>query len=251
MTFNENDHPRNGDGTFADKNKNDKPGALPETPTEDFIHESYADGKARMEKLDKQLLEKAYDEHDQRVLGPGAGCYRVEAGTYLSAGEFEKLSEMDQNRYKVWGNDWLTDDEGEEAWNDPQRMDELAAESCDDGDAEVYFTEPQMDYADDFEFQPALEDDDAYAFSEGVSEAIVGHPYVEMEDAGDNRGRFKSPTHPDRGAVFAKDGTGWKVTYEGPDAPEPQSFQPESSIYPKRYDNTVQAAKAAVAWVDD
>ena len=103
-----------------------------------------------MQELDQRLIDIANKEYEERKFGPDDEAYRVESGMYVSKEEFEKLPELDRNRYIAWGNDCM--DDNEDAWNDPQRMEELARESAEDDDAEVYLTEPELTYTDDMDY---------------------------------------------------------------------------------------------------
>lgn len=150
---------RNRDGTYADEGKTS---SMPsgdilerfeqrqQTNTGDAPVETYEAGVKRMQELDQRLIDIANKEYEERKFGPDDEAYRVESGMYVSKEEFEKLPELDRNRYIAWGNDCM--DDNEDAWNDPQRMEELARESAEDDDAEVYLTEPELTYTDDMDY---------------------------------------------------------------------------------------------------
>lgn len=126
---------RNRDGTYADEGKTSS------MPTGDVLErfeqnqqsntggapvETYETGVKRMQELDQKLIDIANREYSERKFGPDDEGYRVESGLYVSREEFEKLPELDRDRYIAWGNDYM--DGNEDAWNDPQQMSELASE---------------------------------------------------------------------------------------------------------------------------
>lgn len=163
---------RNRDGTYADEGKTS---SMPsgdilerfeqrqQTNTGDAPVETYEAGVKRMQELDQRLIDIANKEYEERKFGPDDEAYRVESGMYVSKEEFEKLPELDRNRYIAWGNDCM--DDNEDAWNDPQRMEELARESAEDDDAEVYLTEPELTYTDDMD----------YSFGEYLESRVATH----------------------------------------------------------------------------
>lgn len=182
---------RNRDGTYADEGKTS---SMPsgdilerfeqrqQTNTGDAPVETYEAGVKRMQELDQRLIDIANKEYEERKFGPDDEAYRVESGMYVSKEEFEKLPELDRNRYIAWGNDCM--DDNEDAWNDPQRMEELARESAEDDDAEVYLTEPELAYTDDmdYSFGEYLESKgcNPQSAEEGANMALQGHPNLEV-----------------------------------------------------------------------
>ena len=117
---------RNRDGTYADGGKTSS------MPTGDVLErfeqnqqsntggapvETYETGVKRMQELDQKLIDIANREYSERKFGPDDEGYRVESGLYVSREEFEKLPELDRDRYIAWGNDYM--DGNEDAWNDP------------------------------------------------------------------------------------------------------------------------------------
>ena len=135
-----------------------------------------------MQELDQKLIDIANREYSERKFGPDDEGYRVESGLYVSREEFEKLPELDRDRYIAWGNDYM--DGNEDAWNDPQQMSELASEAAEDGDAEVYLTNPELTYTDDmdYSFGEYLESKgcDPQSAEEGANMALQGHPDLEL-----------------------------------------------------------------------
>ena len=170
-----------------------------------------------MQELDQKLIDIANREYSERKFGPDDEGYRVESGLYVSREEFEKLPELDRDRYIAWGNDYM--DGNEDAWNDPQQMSELASEAAEDGDAEVYLTNPELTYTDDmdYSFGEYLESKgcDPQSAEEGANMALQGHPDLELTgntypqvwptDADNNHRRAK---------LFYLGGSkGWRVTF--------------------------------------
>lgn len=217
---------RNRDGTYADEGKTSS------MPTGDVLErfeqnqqsntggapvETYETGVKRMQELDQKLIDIANREYSERKFGPDDEGYRVESGLYVSREEFEKLPELDRDRYIAWGNDYM--DGNEDAWNDPQQMSELASEAAEDGDAEVYLTNPELTYTDDmdYSFGEYLESKgcDPQSAEEGANMALQGHPDLELTgntypqvwptDADNNHRRAK---------LFYLGGSkGWRVTF--------------------------------------
>lgn len=116
---------RNSDGTYANEGKSSG------MPTGDILNrfaqhsqpntggapvETYEQGEKRMQELDQKLIDIARKEYEERKFGPDDEGYRVESGLYVSREEFEKLPELDRNRYIAWGNDCV--DGNEDAWNE-------------------------------------------------------------------------------------------------------------------------------------
>lgn len=179
--------------------------------------ETYEQGEKRMRELDQKLIDIARKEYEERKFGPDDEGYRVESGLYVSREEFEKLPELDRNRYIAWGNDCM--DGNEEDWNDPEQMAELANESTDDDDAEVYLTNPELTYTDDmdYSFGEYLQSKgcNPQSAEEGANLALQGHPDLEVTgdtypqvwptDISNNNRRAK---------LFYLGGSkGWRVTF--------------------------------------
>ena len=123
---------RNRDGTYADEGKTSS------MPTGDVLErfeqnqqsntggapvETYETGVKRMQELDQKLIDIANREYSERKFGPDDEGYRVESGLYVSREEFEKLPELDRDRYIAWGNDYM--DGNEDAWNDRSKCPNL------------------------------------------------------------------------------------------------------------------------------
>ncbi|MEQ2642462.1 hypothetical protein AAAT57_06505 [Bifidobacterium longum] len=70
-----------------------------QTNTGDAPVETYEAGVKRMQELDQRLIDIANKEYEERKFGPDDEAYRVESGMYVSKEEFEKLPELDRNRY--------------------------------------------------------------------------------------------------------------------------------------------------------
>ena len=193
---------RNHDGTYANEGKSSG------MPTGDILNrfaqhsqsitggapvETYEQGEKRMRELDQKLIDIARKEYEERKFGPDDEGYRVESGLYVSREEFEKLPELDRNRYIAWGNDCM--DGNEEDWNDPEQMAELANESTDDDDAEVYLTNPELTYTDDmdYSFGEYLQSKgcNPQSAEEGANLALQGHP--DLEVTGDRHQQQQSP----------------------------------------------------------
>lgn len=217
---------RNPDGTYANEGKTS---SMPsgdmlerferrqQADTGDAPVETYEAGIKRMQELDQRLIDIANKEYTERKFGPDDEGYRVESGLYVSREEFEKLPELDRNRYIAWGNDYM--EGNEDAWNDPQRMDDLARESAEDDDAEVYLTEPELTYTDDmdYSFGEYLESKgcDPQSAEEGANMALQGHPGLELTgstypqvwptDTGKNHRRAK--------LFYLSGSKGWRVTF--------------------------------------
>ncbi|MFR3600877.1 MAG: hypothetical protein ACLTUD_09595 [Bifidobacterium catenulatum] len=217
---------RNHDGTYANEGKSSG------MPTGDILNrfaqhsqsitggapvETYEQGEKRMRELDQKLIDIARKEYEERKFGPDDEGYRVESGLYVSREEFEKLPELDRNRYIAWGNDCM--DGNEEDWNDPEQMAELANESTDDDDAEVYLTNPELTYTDDmdYSFGEYLQSKgcNPQSAEEGANLALQGHPDLEVTgdtypqvwptDISNNNRRAK---------LFYLGGSkGWRVTF--------------------------------------
>lgn len=217
---------RNHDGTYANEGKSSG------MPTGDILNrfaqhsqsitggapvETYEQGEKRMRELDQKLIDIARKECEERKFGPDDEGYRVESGLYVSREEFEKLPELDRNRYIAWGNDCM--DGNEEDWNDPEQMAELANESTDDDDAEVYLTNPELTYTDDmdYSFGEYLQSKgcNPQSAEEGANLALQGHPDLEVTgdtypqvwptDISNNNRRAK---------LFYLGGSkGWRVTF--------------------------------------
>lgn len=217
---------RNHDGTYANEGKSSG------MPTGDILNrfaqhsqsitggapvETYEQGEKRMRELDQKLIDIARKEYEERKFGPDDEGYRVESGLYVSREEFEKLPELDRNRYIAWGNDCM--DGNEEDWNDPEQMAELANESTDDDDAEVYLTNPELTYTDDmdYSFGEYLQSKgcNPQSAEEGAHLALQGHPDLEVTgdtypqvwptDISNNNRRAK---------LFYLGGSkGWRVTF--------------------------------------
>ena len=111
---------RNRDGTYADEGKTSS------MPTGDVLErfeqnqqsntggapvETYETGVKRMQELDQKLIDIANREYSERKFGPDDEGYRVESGLYVSREEFEKLPELDRDRYIAWGNDYMDGNE--------------------------------------------------------------------------------------------------------------------------------------------
>lgn len=109
---------RNRDGTYADEGKTS---SMPsgdilerfeqrqQTNTGDAPVETYEAGVKRMQELDQRLIDIANKEYEERKFGPDDEAYRVESGMYVSKEEFEKLPELDRNRYIAWATTaWMT-----------------------------------------------------------------------------------------------------------------------------------------------
>ena len=62
----------------------------------------YETGVKRMQELDQKLIDIANREYSERKFGPDDEGYRVESGLYVSREEFEKLPELDRDRYIAW-----------------------------------------------------------------------------------------------------------------------------------------------------
>lgn len=217
---------RNHDGTYANEGKSSG------MPTGDILNrfaqhsqsitggapvETYEQGEKRMRELDQKLIDIARKEYEERKFGPDDEGYRVESGLYVSREEFEKLPELDRNRYIAWGNDCM--DGNEEDWNDPEQMAELANESTDDDDAEVYLTNPELTYTDDmdYSFGEYLQSKgcNPQSAEEGANLALQGHP--DLEVTGDTYPQVW-PTDTDnnhrRAKLFYLGGSkGWRVTF--------------------------------------
>lgn len=217
---------RNHDGTYANEGKSSG------MPTGDILNrfaqhsqsitggapvETYEQGEKRMRELDQKLIDIARKEYEERKFGPDDEGYRVESGLYVSREEFEKLPELDRNRYIAWGNDCM--DGNEEDWNNPEQMAELANESTDDDDAEVYLTNPELTYTDDmdYSFGEYLQSKgcNPQSAEEGANLALQGHPDLEVTgdtypqvwptDISNNNRRAK---------LFYLGGSkGWRVTF--------------------------------------
>lgn len=259
---------RNRDGTYADEGKTSS------MPTGDVLErfeqnqqsntggapvETYETGVKRMQELDQKLIDIANREYSERKFGPDDEGYRVESGLYVSREEFEKLPELDRDRYIAWGNDYM--DGNEDAWNDPQQMSELASEAAEDGDAEVYLTNPELTYTDDMDhsFGEYLESKgcDPQSAEEGANMALQGHPDLELTgntypqvwptDADNNHRRAK---------LFYLGGSkGWRVTFSDGrgDVNNTVIDYKKSDMGSDYYDQTNtarEAFKTAFDWVD-
>lgn len=259
---------RNRDGTYADEGKTS---SMPsgdilerfeqrqQTNTGDAPVETYEAGVKRMQELDQRLIDIANKEYEERKFGPDDEAYRVESGMYVSKEEFEKLPELDRNRYISWGNDCM--DDNEDAWNDPQRMEELARESAEDDDAEVYLTEPELTYTDDmdYSFGEYLESKgcNPQSAEEGANMALQGHPNLEVTG---NTYPQVWPTDTDnnhrRAKLFYLGGSkGWRVTFSDGrgDVNKTVIDYKKSDMGSDYYDQTNtarEAFKTAFDWVD-
>ena len=223
----------------------------------------------RMQELDQRLIDIANKEYEERKFGPDDEAYRVESGMYVSKEEFEKLPELDRNRYIAWGNDCM--DDNEDAWNDPQRMEELARESAEDDDAEVYLTEPELTYTDDmdYSFGEYLESKgcNPQSAEEGANMALQGHPNLEVTGNTypqaiwpGTRSPQVWPTDTDnnhrRAKLFYLGGSkGWRVTFSDGrgDVNNTVIDYKKSDMGSDYYDQTNtarEAFKTAFDWVD-
>lgn len=230
-----------------------------QTNTGDAPVETYEAGVKRMQELDQRLIDIANKEYEERKFGPDDEAYRVESGMYVSKEEFEKLPELDRNRYIAWGNDCM--DDNEDAWNDPQRMEELARESAEDDDAEVYLTEPELTYTDDmdYSFGEYLESKgcNPQSAEEGANMALQGHPNLEVTG---NTYPQVWPTDTDnnhrRAKLFYLGGSkGWRVTFSDGrgDVNKTVIDYKKSDMGSDYYDQTNtarEAFKTAFDWVD-
>ncbi|PWG65670.1 hypothetical protein [Bifidobacterium callitrichidarum] len=252
--FDPSEHPRNTDGTFKETGKN-QPGALPMPDMNQVnINEDFAKrGRERMSFLDQTLIKKAQDEYDQRALAPGEDCYRIDNGLYVSAKEFEQLPEIDRNRYIAWGNMDLYDDADElkEAWNDQDAIRDLAANSVEDDDANVYYTEAEVTYADDLSYTPEFDDKIGYDFNDGANEALAHHPDIDMEEGPNGYGRIVSKTNKERTANLGREGDGYRLIYQGPNAPEAKDFNDDPTAYRQAFANARDAMAAGIRWVEE
>lgn len=253
--FDPSQHRRNADGTFAEMN-NGQPESLPMPDlSQGNLNEDYSTrGKERMSFLDQTLIKKAQEEYNQRALAPGEGCYRIDSGLYVSAKEFEQLPEIDRNRYIAWGNMDLYSnaDELAESWNDPEAMNDLAETSTEDDDANVYYTEAEITYSDDLSYTPEFDDDKLeYDFNDGVSEALVHHPDIDMEEGPAGYGRIVSKTHKERTANLGREDNGYRLIYQGPNAPEAKDFNDDPTAYRQSFASARDAMAAGIRWVEE
>ena len=249
---NNDDQPRDPQGRYASTGTAGQPTALPADATSGpNLNESYDDGVKRMQTLNDQLSTTALNEYNQRKLAPGDPCYRIGDVPYVSAEAFEKLPEIDRNRYMAWGNA-SDEDEISENWNNPEVMDRLAQESAEDGDAEVFYTDAEVTYSDDMSYTPSFDSTKSEAaYTDGLNHALAHHPDIDIEEGEAGNGKIVNPNHPDRSATVYYGKDGYTVTFEGEGHPEPQTFKYDAGSNRPEFESSRTALTTGINWVDE
>lgn len=213
--------------------------------------EPAADGVWRMERLDNALKSEAWAQYDRRTLAYGDPCYRIDDGLYLDAATFDALPPLEQERYRAWACGADLNQVSDDAWNDFESMQYVAADAYAMDDEEFYHTDADPGYFEKemerFDVPPERDLDrmgvDRNAFAEAFDTVAKNHPLFQPAIGFDDEFAFEDAMHPPVTPRRMPDGS-WRL-YDAKQL-KPFAIIPRLTDDPREYDTMCAMMRRAL-----